>query len=130
MIRSTFSWGGVSRPPGPVGGPGRWSPPRSDKGHLGRSPGTGLPERWTVGGLFGRATLLQMLVLGGTWSPELTVTLAAVGGSFWTVGGLVGLGILHQKTFGDAPADFLYGKKVMALYVKSRFPCKKGCAQG
>jgi hypothetical protein len=48
----------------------------------------------------------------------------------WPVGGLFGLGILHQKHFGDPPADGLYGKKFTALYVKWLFPRKKVCAQG
>jgi hypothetical protein len=42
----------------------------------------------------------------------------------WTVGGFFGLGIVHEKFFGDAPADLLYGKKIMALYVKWLFPYK------
>ena len=33
------------------------------------------------------------------------------------VGGLVGLGIFHEKLFGDTFADFLYGKNFMGLYV-------------
>jgi hypothetical protein len=61
---------------------------------------------------------------------ELTLTLVPVGGLFLAVGGLFGLRILHEKFFGDAPADFLYGKKFMALYVKWLFPYKRPLAQG
>ena len=43
---------------------------------------------------------------------------------------LSGRRILHQKLFGDTSADFLHGKKFMALHVKPLSPYKKACAQG
>jgi len=48
MVRSTFFFfsGGVSRPPGAVGGPS----PESDRGHLGVSLGTELPKADPIGG--------------------------------------------------------------------------------
>jgi len=62
-----------------------------------------------------------MLPVGGLFLP--------VGGfcaSWWLLCQLVdcGLGILREIFFGDPPADFLYGKNFMALYVKWLFPYK------
>jgi hypothetical protein len=46
--------------------------------------------------------------------------------SWW----IADLAIFHENFFGDAPADFLYGKRFMALYVKWLCPYKVPLAQG
>jgi hypothetical protein len=58
------------------------------------------------------------------------VDLSPVGGFLRQLVAYGDLEFFTQKSFVDTSADFLYGKKVMALYVKRLFPYKKVCAQG
>jgi hypothetical protein len=97
-----------------------------------------LVDFWTGGGLrtwSGKQSGQLVDVFGGVSHPA-DKTLSPVKEPIWTVGGFLAswwiadLAIFHEQFFGDAPADFLYGKGSMALYVKWPFPYKLPLAQG
>ena len=78
----------------------------------------------------------QLVARGQLVAADLGVVVYWTVGGSRTVGGLldswwpIGLRILARKFLGDTSADFLYGKKCMALYVKRLFPYKKVLAHG